>query len=103
MVMINPHDFSKEIKMRNSRYILFFLLVSQILLAQKPSLKKANELFANKAYVEAAKMYEKFKDKQDQKVLQNLGDCYYYNAQMKFASDNYGNLIFKYKSVKVDF
>jgi outer membrane protein OmpA-like peptidoglycan-associated protein len=104
MATTNPPDFSKEIKMRNSRYIIFFLLISQILLAQKPSLKKANELFANKAYVEAAKMYEKFKDKQDQNVLQNLGDSYYYNAQMKFATDNYGNLVFKYKdSVKPDY
>jgi len=31
------------------------------MLAQKPTVKKANELFANKAYVEAAKMYEQLK------------------------------------------
>ena len=38
--------------------------------------------------IEAAKIYEKFKDKQEQNVLQNLGDCYYYNAEMKFAAAN---------------
>lgn len=103
--MTNPHDFSKEIKMRNNRpIIIFFLLMSQVILAQKPTLKKADELFANRSYVEAAKMYEKFKQNQDQKVLENLGDCYYYNAQMKFAADNYGNLVFKYKdSVKPEY
>lgn len=74
MVTTNLHDFSKIIKMRNNFYILFFLLVCQLILAQKPSIKKANELFANKAYVEAAKMYEQLK--QDQKVLQNLADSY---------------------------
>jgi len=44
--MTNRHDFSNIIKMRNNFYILFFLLVCQLILAQKPSIKKANELFA---------------------------------------------------------
>jgi len=102
MVTTNLHDFSKIIKMRNNFYILFFLLVCQLILAQKPSIKKANELFANKAYVEAAKMYEQLK--QDQKVLQNLADSYYFNAQMKFASTHYGTLFFTYKdSVKPEY
>lgn len=83
--------------MKNKKILFFFLVCCQLLLAQKPTIKKANQLFANKAYVEAAKMYEVFKGKQQKEVLQNLGDCYYYNAQMQFAADNYGNLFFKYK------
>ncbi|MBN8567673.1 MAG: hypothetical protein J0M25_13190, partial [Flavobacteriales bacterium] len=83
--------------MKNKKILFFFLVSCQLLLAQKPTIKKANQLFANKAYVEAAKMYEAFKGKQQKEVLQNLGDCYYYNAQMQFAADNYGNLFFKYK------
>lgn len=94
--------FSKRIKMKNNFYILYFLLVCQVVLAQKATVKKADELFANKAYVEAAKMYETLK--QDQKILQNLGDCYYYNGQMQFATTHYGSLFFKYKdSVKTDY
>ena len=46
--------------MKNKKILFFFMVCSQLLLAQKATLKKANELFANKAYVEAAKMYEKF-------------------------------------------
>ena len=102
MDMTNHLVFSKHIKMKNNFYILYFLLVCQLILAQKPSIKKADELFANKAYVEAAKMYETLK--QDQKLLQNLGDCYYYTGQMQFASTHYGSLFFKYKdSVKTDY
>jgi len=61
----------------------------------KANNKKANNLFVNRSYVDAAKMYEALKPSQE--VLQNLGDCYYNNAQMDFAVKNYGQLFFSYK------
>ena len=83
--------------MMNKKILFFFLVCCQVLLAQKPSIKKANQLFANKAYVEAAKMYEVFKGKQQKEVLQNLGDSYYYNFQMLNAVRAYGQLFFEHK------
>ena len=67
-----------------------------ILWSQKASKKKADELFANRTYVESAKMYEQLKNP-SQEILQNLGDSYYYNSQMVFASKAYGNLFFSHK------
>lgn len=88
--------------MKNSTYIVFFLLISWMGFAQKPTLKKADQLFAQKAYVEAAKMYQGLK--KTQHVLQNLGDSYYFNSQMNFASTAYGNLFATYKdSIKADY
>jgi len=88
--------------MKKSTYILFFFLISFLGFAQKPTIKKADQLFAQKAYVEAAKMYQSLK--QSQHVLQNLGDSYYFNTQMNFAATAYGNLFATYKdSVKTEY
>lgn len=88
--------------MKKSTYILFFFLISSIGFAQKPTLKKADQLYAQKAYVEAAKMYQGLK--QNQHVLQNLGNSYYFNSQMNFASTAYGNLFATYKdSIKPEY
>lgn len=96
MDMINRQDFSKTKLMRNLYTYIFLLFLSLNSFGQqKPSLKKANHLFVNRSYVDAAKMYEALKP--SQQVLQNLGDCYYYNSQMDFAVKNYGQLFFSYK------
>ena len=77
-------------------YIYFFILFFSLsCLAQKPSVKRANDLFVNRSYVDAAKMYEALKP--TQQILQNLGDCYYNNFQMDFAVKNYGQLFLSYK------
>ena len=82
--------------MRNLYTYSFILFLSLTCFGQqKPSLKKANHLFVNRSYVDAAKMYEALKP--SQQVLQNLGDSYYYNSQMDFAVKNYGQLFFSYK------
>lgn len=57
--------------------------------------KKADNLFKDRSYVEAAKIYEQLP--QDRAVLENLADSYYYNAEMQFASKVYGQLYFTYK------
>ncbi len=100
--MINHQDFSKTAIMKKRTYILLLVLFSQLLLAQKSGTNKANKLFAEKAYFEAAKLYEKLKPTKE--VLQNLGDCYYFNNEMYFAEKPYTTLISTYKdSVKPEY
>ena len=86
--------------MKKIFYILFIFCSITTLFAQKKvSVKQANSLFAKKAYVKAAAAYEQLE--QSQQVLQNLGDCYYYNFQMDNAVRAYGQLFFTHKdSVK---
>lgn len=81
-------------------YILLFLICFSILgFSQKSNQKKADKLFAQKSYILAASQYEKLKENQN--LLQNLGDCYYYNGQMKDATRVYGKLFLTQKdSVK---
>ncbi|RZK12737.1 MAG: hypothetical protein EOO46_01995 [Flavobacterium sp.] len=88
--------------MKRNTYLLLLILISQMLLAQKNNIKKADKLFEDKSYVEAAKLYEK--SGLGQHVLQHLGDCYYFNNEMKFAEKPYANLISTYKdSVKPEY
>ena len=102
MDMINHLDFSKTIIMKRNIYLLLLVFISQIMLAQKNATNKADKLFAEKAYLEAAKLYENLKPTQG--ILQNLGDCYYFNNQMSFAEKPYANLISNYKdSVKPEY
>ncbi len=75
--------------MKHSCY-LFLTLFSLAVSAQKISEKNADNLFAGKSYVKAAAMYEQLP--QNQKVLQNMGDSYYFNFQMKDAVKAYGQL-----------
>jgi peptidoglycan-associated lipoprotein len=81
------------------KHILFISCFLPLMLwGQKASLKKADELFANRSYVEAADMYEKLQAKKPTRhILQNLGDSYYFNGLMKSAVIPYGNLFFSYK------
>ena len=66
---------------------LFIVTIStQILSAQ--NLKRANSLFERKAYMDAAELYEQ-EDPKSQEVYEKLGDCYYYNSEMKLAALNY--------------
>ncbi|MFY7758754.1 MAG: hypothetical protein ACOVP9_10160, partial [Flavobacterium stagni] len=77
-------------------YVFVALCSVMVASAQKkPSVKFANKLFANKSYVQAAEMYSTLKP--NRMILQNMGDCYFYNAQMDAAVKNYGQLFFQYK------
>ncbi|WP_264520682.1 OmpA family protein [Flavobacterium sp. N1994] len=86
--------------MKKFYYILFvFCSITTLFAQKKASVKEANSLFGRKAYVKAAEAYEQVP--QSKQVLQNLGDCYYYNFQMNNAVRAYGQLFFTYKdSVK---
>jgi peptidoglycan-associated lipoprotein len=76
--------------MKNYYSILFLLCFSVLGFSQKSQQKKADKLFNQKSYILAASMYEKLKE--NQVLLQNLGDCYYYNGQMSDAVRVYGKL-----------
>ena len=94
--MINRLDFSKPIVMQKNYLIGFlFLLCCFTVLAQDGKLKKANRLFENQAYVEAAEIYEQLEPSQE--ILQNLGDAYYFNFQMEKARKAYARLFDSYK------
>jgi peptidoglycan-associated lipoprotein len=81
--------------MKNYYSILFLLCFSVLGFSQKGKQKKADKLFNQKSYILAASMYEKLKE--NQTLLQNLGDCYYYNGQMKDAVRVYGKLFLTLK------
>lgn len=88
--------------MKKYFYILFIFCFSISLFAQKGSVRKGNKLFEKRSYVQAAEIYEQVQE--SQKVLQNLGDCYYNNSQMKDAVRVYGKLFLTYKdSVKPEY
>ncbi len=76
--------------MKNFYSILFLLCFSILGFSQKGKQKKADKLFGQKSYILAASKYEKLKE--NQTLLQNLGDCYYYNGQMTDAVRVYGKL-----------
>lgn len=99
--MINRQGSFKMRKMKNYIYLIF-VFCSLSLSAQKVTEKKAIGLFERKAYVKAAEMYEQLPE--NQRNLQNLGDSYYNNFQMKDAVRVYGKLFLTYKdSVKPEY
>ena len=81
--------------MKKYFYILLIFCFSITLFAQKGSEKKAKALFEKRSYIQAAEMYEQLKE--NQSVLQNLGDCYYNNSQMNDAVRVYGKLFLTHK------
>jgi peptidoglycan-associated lipoprotein len=71
---------------------LFFIL---IIIGLGPSSfsqskKKADLLYKNKAYIDAAELYNKLPKTAE--VLEKLGDCYYFNSQAEKASKAYSQV-----------
>ena len=62
--------------------------------AQRWELRKANNLFEKRAYVDAAEFYSR--SEKNQETLMNLGDSYYFNTKMEEASKWYGDLVKNY-------
>ncbi|MFD1293532.1 OmpA family protein [Lutibacter holmesii] len=77
--------------------ILLTLLIvtfsNQLLISQ--NIKRANSLFERRAYIDAAELYEQEETK-TQEIYEKLGDCYYFNSNMKEASYNYKILVNHY-------
>ncbi|MGG7037034.1 MAG: OmpA family protein [Flavobacterium sp.] len=82
--------------MKKSHYIILFMLCNlNVLFGQKKeNLQKAHSLFEKASYVKAAGLYEQAEPSRE--VLQNLGDCYFYNFQMINAVGAYVQLFSTY-------
>ena len=82
--------------MKNILYTLFILTITtQIVNSQ--NLNRANHLFENRAYMDAAKLYSNESPK-TQEIYQKLGDCYYFNSNMKVATKWYKFLLTEYQN-----
>lgn len=94
----------KKIIYTYSQWLFFLLcLASLSLSAQSSKVRQADILFESLNYKKAASIYKEAYDKGviDQQLLERLGDCYYYNTDMKNAQLWYTKLINNY-SKKVD-
>lgn len=91
--MINHQDSFRL--MKRGIIIIILLFIAQSHFGQARKLKQANRLFENKAYVEAASLYQELEPNQE--VLTNLGDSYYYNSQIQEAKNTYDQLFSKFK------
>lgn len=80
--------------MKNIYYILFILTISTQLVNSQ-NLNRANHLFENRAYMDAAEIYSNESPK-TQEIYQKLGDCYYFNSNMKVAAKYYKLLLSEY-------
>ncbi|WP_164510809.1 OmpA family protein [Nonlabens xiamenensis] len=78
-------------------YILFILFIAVTLGAQAQSdaTKKADKLYDQLRYVEAAKAYEKVLENgtRTQYVYTRLGNAYFYNSEFKKAETNYARAV----------
>lgn len=77
--------------MRKLYTTLLATVISLTAFAQNVSVGKADQLFKERAYMDAAEMYRLISDK-DQHVLQNLADSYFYTHRMMSAEGNYREL-----------
>ncbi|TBX66330.1 hypothetical protein EZL74_10805 [Flavobacterium silvisoli] len=83
-------------RMRKIYYIVFvFCSITTLFAQKKATVKDGNSLFQTKSYVKAAAIYEQVAPSKE--VLQNLGDCYYYNFQMSNAVRAYKQLFTTFK------
>ncbi len=71
------------------------ILISYTGFSQTSEIRKGDRFFSQKAYIDAADTYAQVKDK-NQKVLQNLGDSYFFTNQMADAANTYETLFLKY-------
>ena len=75
---------------------IFVIAIVQLSLAQdeKDALRKAAKYYKNLDYIEAIAAYESIARKgvEPQELLENLGNCYYYNADYQQANKWYAKL-----------
>ncbi|SDL47895.1 peptidoglycan-associated lipoprotein [Salinimicrobium catena] len=77
--------------MRKLYTTLLATVIGLTAFAQNVSVGKADQLFKERAYMDAAEMYRLISNK-DQHVLQNLADSYFYTHRMMSAEGNYREL-----------
>jgi len=73
--------------MKTLNTLLILLIIAIGNFGYSQSLKKANLLYANRAYVDAAEIFEQLPKTREN--LEKLGDCYYFNSEIDKANTVY--------------
>ena len=73
--------------MRNFRLHILLIVLASGFLGFSQSLRKADNLYNNRAYVKAAEIYSQLPKSAE--TYEKLGDCYYYNSQFDKAYKAY--------------
>ena len=73
--------------MRNFRLHILLIVLASGFLGFSQSLRKADNLYNNRAYVKAAEIYSQLPKSAE--IYEKLGDCYYYNSQFDKAYKAY--------------
>ena len=77
--------------------LILLILPFSIQLSVAQNLKRANQLFEKRAYLNAAELFLNEEPK-TQEVLEKLADCYYFNTKMKDAEPWYKMLLQKHEA-----
>ncbi|HET8754283.1 MAG TPA: OmpA family protein [Salinimicrobium sp.] len=83
--------------MKNLYRTFILLFIGGSVFGQSFSERKAEKLFLQRAYMDAAEMYRLAADK-DQEILQNLADSYFYTNRMNDAVDTYRLLMLRHEA-----
>ena len=76
--------------MKTFKLYILVALLSTGMLGFSQSQKKADRLYENRAYVEAAEIYAQLP--KNNTILEKLGDCYYYNSDYEQAFAAYSQI-----------
>ncbi|TDW46339.1 WD40 repeat protein [Flavobacterium sp. 270] len=92
-------------KIKNLAYSFLFTCLFFNANAQTASIKSADKKYDNYAYADAIKAYEKLVEKgsKDEKVLQRLGNSYYYIGELKQALQYYDQLFLVNEDQEADY
>ncbi len=82
--------------MKNVYITILTILIGVSGFAQNANIKKADRLFLQRAYIDAAQEYNQAADK-TQHILQNLGDSYFFTNQMGDAAKTYRLLFLRHE------
>lgn len=88
--MINHQDFSKQNDMKALRLFVILVILGTGSFGYSQSKKKADLLYENRAYLDAAELYNKLPKTPE--ILEKLGDCYYFNSEAEKASKAYSKV-----------
>lgn len=78
-------------RLQNIIYVISAVMISFNGIAQKTAVNKADKKYGNYAYIDAISIYERVAEKgyRDEKMLQKLGNAYYFNANNAKAAKWY--------------
>lgn len=82
-------------------FILIFSFTTTLVCAQKNAIEKANKLYDQYSYKDAINEYQKLIDNgyETIEVFQKIGDCYFYNTNLKEAATWYNKMFIRQKGI----